>query len=107
MKRPVSQACCGIVWSTAFCWWDEESREGKNFDSPVRMNAGLQTLEMRWLCAVALFWSLSVGTANLPSDWQYAQQFNVPAAGLVKLSLPSATLNAARPGLEDLRLYDD
>ena len=29
------------------------------------------------------------------------------ASGLLKLSLPPATLDAARPALEDLRLYDD
>jgi hypothetical protein len=31
----------------------------------------------------------------------------VPASGLVKLGLPVETLDAARPALEDLRLYDD
>jgi hypothetical protein len=31
----------------------------------------------------------------------------VPAPGLVKLSLPVETLDAARAGLEDLRLQDD
>ena len=42
-----------------------------------------------------------------PADWQREQPFNVPAPGLVKLSLPVETLDAARPALEDLRLYDD
>jgi hypothetical protein len=45
--------------------------------------------------------------AALPADWQHEQRFDVPAAGLLKLSLPTATLDAARSGLEDLRLYDD
>ncbi len=45
--------------------------------------------------------------APLPAEWQYAQKFNVTAPGLVKLSLPVGTLDAARPALEDLRLYDD
>jgi hypothetical protein len=49
----------------------------------------------------------SVNAASLPSDWQHAQQFNVTAPGLVKLSLPAETLDAARSALEDLRLYDD
>lgn len=49
----------------------------------------------------------SAFAANLPADWQYAQSFEVAAPGLVKLSLPVATLDAARPALEDLRLYDD
>jgi hypothetical protein len=45
--------------------------------------------------------------ANLPADWQHAQQFEITAPGLVKISLPAETLDAARPALEDLRLYDD
>ena len=49
----------------------------------------------------------AVSSAGLPSDWQHEQPFNVPASGLVKLSLPVETLDAARPALEDLRLCDD
>jgi len=45
--------------------------------------------------------------ANLPSDWQHEQTFNVSTTGLVKINLPVETLNAARPALEDLRFYDD
>lgn len=45
--------------------------------------------------------------APLPAEWQHEQRFDAPSAGLLKLSLPTATLDAARPGLEDLRLYDD
>jgi hypothetical protein len=51
--------------------------------------------------------ALSAGAAALPSAWQHEQAFTVPASGLVKLNLPVATLDAARPGLEDLRLYDE
>src|SRR5262249_39813014 len=54
--------------------------------------------------ALAMF---SARAATLPTDWQHEQSFEVPAPGLVKLSLPVETLDAARPGLEDLRLYDD
>lgn len=46
-------------------------------------------------------------TATLPSDWQHEQTFNVSTTGLVKINLPVETLDAARPALEDLRLYDD
>ena len=49
----------------------------------------------------------SAAAANLPSDWQHEQTFNVSSAGLVKIDLPVETLDAARPALEDLRLYDD
>lgn len=45
--------------------------------------------------------------ATLPADWQHEQAFEVSSAGLVKLSLPMETLEAARPGLEDVRVYDD
>ena len=56
----------------------------------------------------AVAWCGTFGqVAPLPGDWQHEQRFDVPATGLVKLSLPTATLEAARPGLEDLRLYDD
>ena len=43
---------------------------------------------------------------ELPADWKTVQQLNVAQAGLVKLGLPVATVDAARPGLEDLRIYD-
>ncbi len=59
-----------------------------------------------WFCVLALTCGLAACAANLPSDWQREQPFTVPAAGLVKLSLPVETLDAARPALEDLRLYD-
>src|SRR5580693_3783894 len=60
-----------------------------------------------FLCACILVVAVSANASNLPSDWQYEQQFNAPASGLMKISLPSETLNAARPALEDLRLYDN
>lgn len=43
---------------------------------------------------------------ELPSDWQTVQQLAITQPGLVKLGLPVATLDAARPGLEDLRIYN-
>ena len=42
--------------------------------------------------------------ASLPSEWQREQHFEASAPGIVKFSLPLATLDAARPALEDLRL---
>ena len=56
------------------------------------------------LCALLL--SVSATAANLPSDWQHDQSFDVSTTGLVKMSLPVETLDSARPALEDLRLYD-
>ena len=59
------------------------------------------------LCAFALLFGVSAIAANLPSDWQRVQSFDVSTTGLVKMSLPIETLDAARPELEDLRLYDE
>jgi len=49
----------------------------------------------------------AAASAALPAAWQHAQDFQLTAPGLVKISLPAETLDAARPGLEDLRLCDD
>ncbi len=58
------------------------------------------------LYVFALLFGVSAIAANLPSDWQRVQSFDVSATGLVKISLPIETLDVARPALEDLRLYD-
>jgi hypothetical protein len=44
---------------------------------------------------------------ELPAEWKNVQTLQLPRDGLVKISVPLETLSAARPGLEDLRLYDD
>ncbi len=54
-----------------------------------------------------IFVAFSIHAASLPSDWRGEQSFDVSNPGLVKFSLPVETLAAARPALEDLRLYDD
>ncbi len=41
------------------------------------------------------------------AEWQYRQDVRIPAPGLVKLGLPVDTLDAALPGLEDLRIIDE
>ncbi|HEX4349917.1 MAG TPA: DUF3999 family protein, partial [Verrucomicrobiae bacterium] len=58
------------------------------------------------LCA-ALVVCGAVADAALSSEWQHMQDFDLATPGLVKISLPVETLDAARPGLEDLRLCDD
>ncbi len=59
-------------------------------------------------CFIALAaLAFSVNAAPLPADWQHQQEFDVSAAGLMKFSLPVETLDAARSGLSDLRVYDD
>jgi hypothetical protein len=47
------------------------------------------------------------GFAALPVEWQHEQHFGATNAGLIKIALPRETLNAGRPDLEDLRLYDE
>jgi hypothetical protein len=58
-------------------------------------------------CVAALFAGASGTAMRLPSAWEHQQSFNVSASGLVKISLPIETFDAARPALEDLRLFDD
>ena len=49
---------------------------------------------------------LSFRASALPTNWQHVQTFEIAAPGLMKFSLPTDTLSAARPALEDLRLHD-
>src|SRR4030095_4620763 len=41
-----------------------------------------------------------------PNEWRNTQALEVPAKGLVRVSVPAATLDASQPGLEDLRIVD-
>jgi Protein of unknown function (DUF3999) len=72
-----------------------------------RQNSQRRASVTIWSCAFTLVWGYSIFAAGLPAGWQHDQPFRVPAPGLVKLGLPIETLDAARPALEDLRLYDD
>jgi hypothetical protein len=53
---------------------------------------------------------VTLGVAGLSAasftDWSQRQALEIPTAGLVRLTLPAATLDASRPGLEDLRITD-
>lgn len=55
---------------------------------------------------LALLTALGLVRAADFSAWPNRQELAVPAPGLVKLSLPVETLDAAQPGLEDLRILD-
>ena len=44
--------------------------------------------------------------AMTPSEWRLSQALDVPAAGLVRVSVPAETLDAARPDLADVRITD-
>jgi hypothetical protein len=59
---------------------------------------------MRTICLYLLAAVPVLGA--LPADWKNVQQLEVAQPGLIKLSLPADTLDAARPGLEDLRILD-
>ena len=69
-----------------------------------------QKLRLPFLsCAAALLAlcsALAPARALSPTEWRHQQTLDVPAAGLVRVALPPATLDAARPGLDDLRLID-
>jgi hypothetical protein len=41
-----------------------------------------------------------------PNEWRNAQALDIPVSGLVRLNIPTVTLDAAQPGLEDLRIID-
>ena len=55
---------------------------------------------------LALCFALTPAHALSPTEWRNQQTLDVPAPGLVRAALPPATLNAARFGLEDVRLLD-
>ena len=52
--------------------------------------------------------ALATSTAQAlnPSSWSNRQTVIVALPGLARIELPPATLDAARPALEDLRLTD-
>ncbi|KAF0178674.1 MAG: hypothetical protein FD161_1718 [Limisphaerales bacterium] len=60
-------------------------------------------------------WSLGFGalvlaylahSAEFPAAWKNSQPLTLSQPGLVRFSVPLETLDAARPGLEDLRIHD-
>lgn len=62
----------------------------------------------KWIAGLILALGCAFAVqAALPGDWQREQAFKLAGPGLVKISLPVETLDSARAGLEDLRLYDD
>jgi hypothetical protein len=64
------------------------------------------SLKLFWGAAATILVAAPLLAAALPSEWRQVQTFELKSPGLVKISLPTGTLDAARPGLEDLRLYD-
>ncbi|MBI5775391.1 MAG: DUF3999 family protein [Verrucomicrobia bacterium] len=60
------------------------------------------------LASVAMAAALaSVNGAEFPSGWKNVQPVTIERAGLTRFSLPVEMIDAARPALEDLRIFDD
>ncbi len=56
---------------------------------------------------LGIFFPLSTAiSSSLPEEWKNVQEATVSSAGLLKFSIPVTTLDAARPNLEDLRIFD-
>src|SRR5882672_1493293 len=58
------------------------------------------------IVASAIFVAAQGCLAFDPSEWRNTQTLDISAAGLVHVNLPATTLDAAQPGLEDLRIVD-
>src|SRR5579859_1471408 len=97
-----------LAWPLSRCWRHSRTR---NFLPPAqrkrnqKMNRPDNFLACG-ICGCVLLTAFSAA-ATVPSAWQHEQTFNVSTTGLVRINLPVETLDAARPALEDLRLYDD
>jgi Protein of unknown function (DUF3999) len=60
-------------------------------------------------CAIVALTMLVAAATSLafdPNEWRNTQALEIPAKGLVRVNVPAATLDAAQPGLEDLRIVD-
>src|SRR6478672_939997 len=58
------------------------------------------------LVALTILAEAQTSPAFDPNAWRNTQTLEVPAKGLVRVNVPAATLDAAQPGLEDLRIID-
>lgn len=79
------------------------------------MNCGWRTANCRFdraslrvaVIVLGLCFMWHAIAADFPPDWKFVQTLPISQTGLVKVSVPLDSLTAARPGLEDLRLYDN
>ena len=71
------------------------------FQSKLRRS---NTLTAGFLVAPFLF-AGSLG-ALTPNEWRFSQTIDVPANGLIRINLPTETLDASRPNLGDVRILD-
>jgi hypothetical protein len=60
-----------------------------------------------WIIGITAVLSIAaLGRQQLPREWKNSQTLQVEQTGLVQVAVPAESLDAARPGLEDLRLFD-
>jgi len=102
MRHPWQQACLSseaVMRRRCFSYWcPVGQRKSRTRDENPR--------PARWLTGILLLLgTLQVSAASF-GEWREQQDIEVSGAGLVQVSLPAGTLDAARPGLEDLRLVD-
>ena len=71
------------------------------FQSKLRRS---NRLTAGFLVAAFLF-AGSLG-ALTPNEWRFSQTVDVPANGLIRINLPTETLDASRPDLGDVRILD-
>ena len=76
----------------------------------LRTRAGKRMTTMRTflgaLISLAVFLPACVGAQAAVTEWKFRQDVRVDQPGLLKIDLPVETLDAARSGLEDLRICD-
>jgi hypothetical protein len=58
------------------------------------------------IVALAIITAAQTCLAFDPNEWRNTEALDVPAKGLVRVNVPAVTLDAAKPGLEDLRIVD-
>lgn len=64
-------------------------------------------MKKNWFIATFLgVTGIVVASASLPDAWKFDQSVTIETNGLIKIDVPLETLDHARSGLEDLRLYD-
>ncbi len=61
---------------------------------------------LQCLAILTFLLCLNAHSAELPAAWKNSQPVTVTQPGLVRFSVPLDTLDAARAGLEDLRIYE-
>jgi hypothetical protein len=62
---------------------------------------------VKWIAGIMfVLLAQMFGQQRLPLEWKQYQNLEVDQAGLIRVPIPMESLDAARPGLEDLRLFD-